>query len=64
MFKAVGGGSIEAIYKVGDDLRQDSLTLQMIHIMDKLWLRDGLDLRIVTFQCIATGEKKGKINSV
>ena len=26
---------------VGDDMRQDQLTIQMIRIMDKLWLKEG-----------------------
>lgn len=28
--------------------------------MDKLWLKEGLDLKMVTFACIPTGEKRGK----
>lgn len=27
--------------------------------MDKLWLKEGLDLKMVTFACIPTGEKRG-----
>ena len=45
---------------MGDDLRQDMLTMQLISVMDKLWLRDGLDLKIITFRCQATGPKRGK----
>ncbi|KAH9500501.1 Phosphatidylinositol 4-phosphate 3-kinase C2 domain-containing subunit beta [Bulinus truncatus] len=52
------------IYKVGDDLRQDMLTLQMIRIMDNLWLQQGLDLRMISFACLATGPKKGIIELI
>lgn len=35
------------------------LALQMIRIMDRIWLQEGLDLRIVNFKCISTGKDKG-----
>ena len=63
------GGVIKAIYKVGDDLRQDMLTLQvfgqtfqtlklsfcpqMIRVIDRLWLREGLDLSMVSFKVVS-----------
>ena len=47
--------------QVGDDLRQDMLTMQLIEMMDKLWLKDGLDLKMITFKCVHTGIKKGKL---
>ena len=31
------------IFKAGDDLSQDMLTLQMICLIDKLWKEEGLD---------------------
>jgi len=55
---------IPAIYKVGDDLRQDQLTIQMIRIMDKMWLKDGLDLKILTFGCVPTGDLEGMVELV
>ena len=53
---------LPAIFKAGDDLQQDMLTIQLVRIMDKLWLQEGLDLKIVTFNCVPTGQKKGKRN--
>ncbi|XP_044261895.1 phosphatidylinositol 4-phosphate 3-kinase C2 domain-containing subunit alpha [Tribolium madens] len=58
------GTVIPAIYKVGDDLQQDMLTLQMVRLMDKLWLNKGLDLKMVAFVCVPTGKKKGMIEMV
>ena len=46
---------IYVIFKGGDDLRQDILTLQLLKIMDKLWLAEGLDMRLKPYRCIATG---------
>ena len=40
------------------------LTLQMIRIMDKLWLKAGLDLKMITFACLATGPKRGLIELI
>ena len=36
------------------------LALQMIKIMDKIWLKEGLDLRMVIFKCLSTGRDRGK----
>ena len=38
--------------QAGDDLRQDMLTLQIIGLMNKLWLKAGLDLKMVTYECL------------
>ena len=53
------------IFKNGDDLRQDMLTLQVIRIMDHIW-RDleGMDLRMTPYSCLATGNQVGIIEVV
>ncbi|XP_046487205.1 phosphatidylinositol 4-phosphate 3-kinase C2 domain-containing subunit beta isoform X2 [Neodiprion pinetum] len=63
-FISTDNAIIPAIFKVGDDLQQDMLTLQMVRIMDKLWLKGGLDLKMVTFACVPTGYKRGMIEMV
>ncbi|TSR87281.1 Phosphatidylinositol 4-phosphate 3-kinase C2 domain-containing subunit alpha [Bagarius yarrelli] len=58
------GEEINVMFKVGEDLRQDMLALQMIQVMDRIWLQEGLDLRIVNFKCISTGKNKGMVELV
>lgn len=58
------GKPILVIFKVGDDLRQDVLTLQVIRIFDKLWKNEGLDLLLQPYGCIATGDEIGMIEVV
>ncbi|XP_036399265.1 phosphatidylinositol 4-phosphate 3-kinase C2 domain-containing subunit alpha-like [Megalops cyprinoides] len=58
------GEEINVMFKVGEDLRQDMLALQMIRIMDRIWLQEGLDLRIVNFKCISTGKDRGMVELV
>ncbi|XP_003370783.1 putative histone deacetylase family protein [Trichinella spiralis] len=56
--------NFDIMYKSGDDLRQDSLVLQMIHLMDHLWLKENLDLRMVVFRILPLQDKKGVIELV
>ncbi|XP_011735056.1 phosphatidylinositol 4,5-bisphosphate 3-kinase catalytic subunit delta isoform isoform X3 [Macaca nemestrina] len=62
--EAGSGGSVGIIFKNGDDLRQDMLTLQMIQLMDVLWKQEGLDLRMTPYGCLPTGDRTGLIEVV
>jgi len=56
--------NIRIIFKTGDDLRQDLLTLQLIKIMDKIWLDNGLDLRMKPYRVQSTADQVGMIELV
>ncbi|XP_031752708.1 phosphatidylinositol 4-phosphate 3-kinase C2 domain-containing subunit beta isoform X1 [Xenopus tropicalis] len=58
------GGNIQIIFKCGDDLRQDMLTLQMIRIMNKIWVQEGLDMQMVIFRCFSTGRGRGMVEMI
>lgn len=52
------------IFKSGDDLRQDILILQLLQLMDEIWQRDGLELHVSAYGCVATGRGEGFIEVV
>lgn len=49
------GPPIYVIFKSGDDLRQDLLTLQLLRVMDQMWLSNKLDMRLKPYRVLATG---------
>lgn len=58
------GKDLYVIFKDGDDLRQDLLTLQMFRIMDNIWRRAGMDLKMIPYGCVSTGDEIGMIEVV
>lgn len=59
-----GCGELPVIFKVGDDMRQDMLTIQLIRVMDSIWLENGLDLRMKTYRVTATHDQVGMVEFV
>ncbi|XP_071945035.1 phosphatidylinositol 4,5-bisphosphate 3-kinase catalytic subunit alpha isoform-like isoform X1 [Antedon mediterranea] len=55
---------IKVLFKRGDDLKQDMLTLQMLLIMHGIWQREGLDLKLIPYSCLSTGNMTGMIEIV
>ncbi|XP_044761219.1 phosphatidylinositol 3-kinase catalytic subunit type 3 [Coccinella septempunctata] len=53
-----------AIFKYGDDLRQDQLVLQMITLMDKLLRKENLDLKLTPYKVLATSTKHGFVQFI
>eukprot|EP00808_Paulinella_micropora_P010125 g65302.t1 len=44
--RADGEGKVTFLFKSGDDLRQDILTLQLLKVFDNIWKANGLDLHL------------------
>lgn len=63
-FKTNDDTEYVAIFKVGDDLRQDQLVLQMITLMDKLLSKENLDLKLTPYKVLAAGTKQGFVQYI
>jgi len=59
-----GEGNILVMFKSGDDLRQDQLTLQLLRVMEKIWIVEGLNLRLTPYLCLSTGNETGFLQIV
>ncbi|KAF9977181.1 Phosphatidylinositol (PI) 3-kinase [Actinomortierella ambigua] len=53
-----------AIFKHGDDLRQDQLVIQLITLMDDLLRKENLDLKLLPYKVLATGSDHGLVQFV
>jgi hypothetical protein len=58
------GSDLVLMLKVGDDLRQDALILQLLRVMDDLWRREGLDMKMQLYDCLSTGDERGLLQVV
>lgn len=63
-FKLTDGRKYPVIFKVGDDLRQDQLVIQIITLMDRLLQKENLDLKLTPYRIIATGATAGAVQFV
>jgi len=52
------------LFKSGDDLRQDQLTLQVLRMMVQFWREEGLDLSMCPYLCISTASEQGMLEIV
>ncbi|CUM63192.1 uncharacterized protein PRCAT00000761001 [Priceomyces carsonii] len=57
-------GKYTLMFKIGDDLRQDQLVIQIINLMDQLLKNENLDLRLTPYKILATSPIAGLIQFV
>ena len=58
------GGLYPLMFKTGDDLRQDQLVVQIIALMDRLLLKENLDLKLTPYRILATSALAGAIQFI
>lgn len=63
-FKKDTGELYSLIFKTGDDLRQDQLVIQIIALMDRLLLKENLDLKLTPYRILATSTLAGAVQFV
>jgi phosphatidylinositol kinase/protein kinase (PI-3 family) len=59
-----GEPDVVLMIKVGDDLRQDALIMQLLRVMNDLWRKEGLDMQMMLYDCISTGFERGLLQIV
>ncbi|PGH27797.1 hypothetical protein AJ80_00585 [Polytolypa hystricis UAMH7299] len=63
-FKQSDGRQYPVIFKVGDDLRQDQLVIQIISLMDRLLQKENLDLKLTPYRILATSAHAGAMQFI
>jgi phosphatidylinositol-4,5-bisphosphate 3-kinase len=58
------GNDIIVLFKAGDDLRMDIVTLQLFKIMQTLWYKNHLNLKMSLYNVISTGDMEGMLEVV
>eukprot|EP00158_Paraphelidium_tribonemae_P006475 Partr_v1_DN27836_c0_g1_i1_m23389 putative Phosphatidylinositol 3kinase len=63
-FRTTNDRQYTVMFKIGDDLRQDQLVMQVIKLMDKLLKKENLDLKLTPYRILATGTNHGMLEFV
>lgn len=63
-YKTAKGEKYPLIFKSGDNLRQDQLVMQIITLMDRLLLKENLNLQLSPYRILATGAIAGAVQFV
>ncbi|OQE19544.1 hypothetical protein PENSTE_c015G02496 [Penicillium steckii] len=63
-FKTTEGRRYPLLFKVGDDLRQDQLVIQIIILMDRLLQKENLDLKLTPYRILATSSTAGAVQFI
>lgn len=63
-FQCEDGSEYPIIFKAGDDLRQDQLVIQIISLMNRLLLKENLDLKLTPYKVLATAADTGMMQFV
>ena len=56
--------NVKVIFKVGDDLRQDQITLQFLRIVNRIMCDNGNDVRMNPYIVVGTGDEVGMVEIV
>ena len=59
-----GADNVIVMFKAGDDLRQDTMVLQLLQVMDEIWQANDLDLCLSTYRCVPTWHDGGMLEIV
>ena len=60
----INGEEIVVMFKKGDDLRQDILTLQLFRIMHNLWFEEKIKVKMCLYNVVCTGYYQGMLEIV
>ncbi|KDQ24549.1 hypothetical protein PLEOSDRAFT_1067370 [Pleurotus ostreatus PC15] len=63
-FQCSDGSEFPVIFKVGDDMRQDQLVIQLFTLMDRLLRKENLDLKLSPYDVLATGPLQGMVQYI